>query len=155
MNAVVIRPLRKEHGAEFLSLVDALADFEGLKRPTRAAKARLLRDAFGRRKRFEAFLSFAGGTAAGYAIFFETYSSFRGLPTLYLEDPFVLPQYRKRGIGLKLFKRCLAEAKKRGCGRMEWVVLDWNTGAIRFYRKVRARQLKEWLVFRIDFRGPS
>jgi GNAT superfamily N-acetyltransferase len=68
---------------------------------------------------------------------------------LYLEDIFVLPEFRRRRVGLDLFLRCVAEARKRGCGRMEWTVLDWNINAIRFYRKLGARQLTQWLPFRL------
>ena len=149
MKKILIQPARKKDGAKLLSLIDALADFEKLKRPGKRARVRLLKDAFGKRKRFKVFLAFAGGKPAGYAIFFETYSSFLALPTLYLEDIFVLKEYRKQRIGLKLFRRCLNEARNRGCGRMEWVVLDWNKNAIRFYKNLRARQMKEWLLFRM------
>ena len=150
MNRVTIRSALKADGPVLLSLVDALADFEKLKRPVRAARGRLLRGAFGKRKRFDALLAFAGSKAAGYAIFFETYSSFLALPTLYLEDIFVLPEYRTHGVGGKLFRKCVAEAKLRGCGRMEWVVLDWNRNAIRFYDHLGARQMKEWLPYRLE-----
>jgi GNAT superfamily N-acetyltransferase len=156
MSRITIRPLTRRHGTEFLSLVDALADYEKLKRPTRAARTRLLRDALGgrgklrRKKRFDTFLAFKDGRAVGYAIVFETYSSFRARPTLFLEDLFVLPEYRKQRIGLKLFRRCVAEARGRGCGRMEWIVLDWNQPAIRFYKKLKSRRMREWLLFRID-----
>jgi GNAT superfamily N-acetyltransferase len=150
MNRLTIRYALKKDGPIFLSLIDALADFEKLKRPTRAARTRLLRDAFGKRKRFDALLAFEGPNAAGYAIFFETYSSFLALPTLYLEDIFILPGHRTHGIGRKLFTRCVAEAKRLGCGRMEWVVLDWNRNAIRFYDHLGARQMKEWLPYRLE-----
>jgi len=147
---IVIRPAVKSDGKVLLSLIDALANFEKLKRPTQAARKRLLRDAFGMRKRFDALLAFVDNTAVGYAIFFETYSSFLALPTLYLEDVFILPEYRGQGIGLKLFRACLAEAKRCGCGRVEWIVLDWNKDAIRFYNKLKARQMKEWLFYRLE-----
>jgi len=149
MNSITITALTKRRAPLFLSLIDALADFEKLKRPTPAARRRLLRDAFGPAKRFEAFLAFVGGQPAGYAIIFETYSSFLAKPTLYLEDIFILPEYRSIGAGRKLFKRCLSEATRRGCGRMEWMVLDWNRNAIRFYRKLGARYMKEWHLYRI------
>ena len=147
---VVIRPARIENGTQFLSLVDALADYEKLKRPTRAARSRLLRDGFGRNKRFDSLLAFVDGEAVGYAIIFETYSSFLAKPTLYLEDLFVLPAHRGNKIGLRLYHRCLREARRRRCGRMEWVVLDWNQPAIRFYEKLGARQLDNWLLYRIS-----
>lgn len=147
---ISVKRLRKIDGNTFLSLIDALADFEKLKRPSPAARARLIRDAFRRKKWFDAFLAFVGKKAVGYAIIFETYSSFLALPTLYLEDIFILPEYRACGIGLKLFHTCLTEAERRGCGRMEWMVLDWNKNAIKFYDRIGARQMKEWLLFRIE-----
>ncbi len=144
-----IRRARAGDGPAFLSLIDALADYEKLARPTRSARARLLRDGFGTRRRFDAFLIRIGGKIAGYAIVFETYSSFLAKPTLYLEDLFILPELRGKGLGKKLFLHCLAEAKRRKCGRMEWVVLDWNTPAIEFYDHLGARRLKDWLTYRI------
>ena len=151
MSRVTIRHARKTDGDVLLALIDALAGFEKLRKPTSLARKRLLRDAFGPKPRFEAMLACVDRIPVGYAIIFETYSSFLALPTLYLEDIFVLPAYRHQGIGLKLFKRCVYEAKRRGCGRMEWAVLDWNKTAIRFYRKLNARQMKEWLFFRLEF----
>jgi GNAT superfamily N-acetyltransferase len=149
MKKIIITALTKRHCGTFLSLIDALADFEKLKRPSAAARKRLLRDALGSRKRFDAYLTFVDGIAAGYAIIFETYSSFLAKPTLYLEDIFILPEYRSLGIGRKLFGKCLSEAKHRGCGRMEWMVLDWNSKAIRFYELLGARYMKEWNLYRM------
>lgn len=147
---ILIRPATRRDGNDFLTLIDALADFEKLRRPSLQARRRLLNDAFGRKKRFDALLATVGGKSVGYAIIFETYSSFLARPTLYLEDIFVLPEFRHRRLGLRLFRHCLAEAKRRGCGRMEWVVLDWNKHAIRFYRRIGARAMKEWLLYRIS-----
>ena len=146
---ILIRQATKRDGKDFLSLVDALADFEKLRRPSPQARRRLLRDAFSRQKKFDAFLATVNRKAVGYAIIFETYSSFLARPTLYLEDIFVLPSCRGQRIGLRLFRRCVAEAKRRRCGRMEWVVLDWNKHAIRFYKHLGARAMKEWLLYRI------
>ena len=84
-----------------------------------------------------------------YAIVFETYSSFLALPNLYLEDIFVLVDYRRAGVGYHLFKHCAHEAYRRGCGRMEWMVLDWNQSAIDFYERLGARRLKEWIPYRL------
>jgi GNAT superfamily N-acetyltransferase len=133
----------------FLTLINALADYEKLQRPNTTARSRLLHDAFGPRKRFDAFLAWYKGIPVGYAIIFETYSSFVALPTLYLEDIFILEKYRSLGIGRKLFAVCLREARHRGCGRLEWVVLDWNKTAISFYEKIGATHLREWYMFRI------
>ncbi|HTK80748.1 MAG TPA: GNAT family N-acetyltransferase [Bacteroidota bacterium] len=148
-NNVVIRRPRRGEAKTFLTLVDALADYEKLRRPSRSARARLIRDGFSRRRRFDPYLAFVGGIPAGYAIVFETYSSFLAKPTLYLEDLFVLPEYRGSGVGLKLFRHCVAEAKRRKCGRMEWCVLDWNKIALRFYDRAGAKHMKDWLFYRL------
>lgn len=149
MNIFTIRSATKRDGKTLLRLINALADYEKLARPDTAAQARLYRDAFGKKKRFLVFLAFDGRIAVGYAIYFFTYSSFLALPTLYLEDLFVLPEYRKKKAGWKLFSACVAEAKKRGCGRMEWEVLDWNKVAIDFYERLGAKRLKGWLAYRL------
>ena len=111
-----IRKATRDDSAAFLSLVDALAEYEKLSPPDAAAKSRLIDDMCSKPARFDAYLAEVDGQAAGYAIVFETYSSFLALPTLYLEDLFVLPEYRKRSIGFALFKAMVAEAYRRGCG---------------------------------------
>jgi GNAT superfamily N-acetyltransferase len=146
---ITIRKATRRDGRALLGLVDALADYEKLKRPSAAARKRLLADGVGPKRRFDAYLAFSGKTPVAYAIVFETYSSFLALPTLYLEDLFVLPAYRKQRIGLALFRACALSARERGCGRMEWVVLDWNTNAIRFYDRLGARHLTEWYTYRL------
>jgi GNAT superfamily N-acetyltransferase len=133
----------------FLSLVDALADYEKMQRPTPEARERLLRDGFGERPRFELLLAELDGRAAAYAFFFETYSSFLARPTLYLEDIFVLPEARRHGVGQALFRTMAAEAVRRDCGRMEWAVLDWNQLAIDFYERLGARRMGEWSTYRL------
>ena len=138
-----------------VALVDALADYEKLPRPTPEARTRLIHDMFGPTSRIDCFLAFADGYPVGYAIVLETYSSFLALPTLYLEDLFILEEYRQRGIGRALFKTALDEAKRRGCGRMEWTVLDWNQLAIDFYNKIGGTHLKEWQIYRITLDGAS
>ena len=150
MANIRIRPAQKADGKAVLSLVDALADYEKLKRPAPAARRRLLADAFGRKPRIEILLAEHEGEAVGYAIMLETYSSFLAMPTLYLEDLFVRPEHRLRGAGKKLFQAVLKEAKRRRCGRMEWMVLDWNKLAIGFYRKLGARHMKPWHLYRIE-----
>ena len=146
---ITIRRTRRTDARTFLSLVNALADYEKLPRPTPAARKRLIRDGFGSRRRFESLLIDADNASVGYAFFFETYSSFLARPTLYLEDIFILPEYRGKGLGKRLYMACLAEAKRRKCGRMEWVVLDWNAPAIGFYERLGAVRLKDWLTYRI------
>lgn len=144
----IVRATR-EDGPALLSLVDALADFEKLQKPTGEARARLIEHGFGAKPKFETWLARTDGKAVAYAITFETYSSFLALPTFYLEDLFVLPEHRKRGIGLALFKHLVAEARRRGCGRMEWAVLDWNVNAIDFYERLGAKWLQDWKVYRL------
>ncbi|HXF99780.1 MAG TPA: GNAT family N-acetyltransferase [Bacteroidota bacterium] len=144
-----VRPATPEDAEVVLALVDALADYEKLQRPDDEAKKRLLRDMFGERRRIEAYLGEYEGKPVGYAFVFETYSSFLALPTLYLEDLFVLPAYRSKKVGYALFTAMVREAYRRGCGRMEWTVLDWNHLAINFYKQLGARHMKEWQLYRL------
>ncbi len=145
-----IRPATAGDGAALLELVDALADYEKLPRPDAAARARLLRDGFGPAPRFETLLARLDGRPVGYALYFYAYSSFLARPTLWLEDLFVVPEARGRGVGLALL-RCLGrEAAARACGRMEWNVLDWNRPAIDFYDRLGARPMTEWTTYRLD-----
>jgi GNAT superfamily N-acetyltransferase len=154
---IIIRKAIPADGPTILRLIKALADYEKLTPPDDAAQHRLLADAFADHARFEVFLAevkedepaLPAPTAVGYAIVFETYSSFLALPTLYLEDIFVLEAYRKRRIGYALFRFCAKEAHRRGCGRMEWTVLDWNEPSIRFYKRQGAEHLAEWLHYRL------
>jgi GNAT superfamily N-acetyltransferase len=133
----------------FLALVDALAVYEKLAPPDADARARLVADAFGPAPRIEAFLAEHQGTPAAYAIVFPSYSSFLALPTLYLEDIFVLPAFRGKKVGLALFLALATLAKQRGCGRMEWTVLDWNRLAIDFYGRLGAAHMREWQLHRM------
>jgi len=146
---VLIRPATPSDGPAWLELVDALADYEKLARPTPEARERLLRDAFGPAPRIQVYMAELEGSAAAYAITFESYSSFLALPTLFLEDLFVLPDARKHGIGREMFRFLAGEAVRRGCGRMEWVVLDWNQLAIDFYDKLGATHMKDWYLYRL------
>lgn len=133
-----------------LDLIDGLADYEHLERPDAAARTRLVADATAQPPPFQVLLVEVGERVAGYALFFFTYSTFLGRPTLYLEDLFVRPELRGLGAGLALFRACAAEAIRRDCGRMEWQVLDWNTPSMDFYESRGARRLREWLPFRLD-----
>lgn len=146
---LVVRPALPADAPTILSLVRGLADYERLPPPDSAAQERLVRDMFSDPPRIQAFLAEVNGEAAGYAFVFETYSSFLALPTLYLEDIFVLPRFRTQKVGYGLFTHVVAEAHRRGCGRMEWAVLDWNTLAIAFYERLGAIRLKEWYVYRL------
>jgi GNAT superfamily N-acetyltransferase len=145
-----IRPAIPADADAIIRLIIALADFEQLPPPDEAARTRLLADAFAAHPRFDIFLAEIDGQAVGYAFVFETYSTFLAQPSLYLEDLFVLPDYRQHGVGYALFSYCVREAKRRGCGRMEWAVLDWNQHAINFYERLGARHMTEWLPYRLD-----
>jgi GNAT superfamily N-acetyltransferase len=147
--SVRITPFTREHADHLLMLIDALADYENLARPDDAAKERLIADGLGDRRRFEAFLAWVDDAPAGYAITFQTYSSFLAKPTQYLEDIFILPEYRKRKAGLALFLHVAGLARERGCGRMEWTVLDWNTPAQQFYDALGAEHLRDWYLYRL------
>jgi len=147
---LVIRPALPADGPAYVALVRALAEFEKLPPPDDAAAARLLQHAFGPRPRYELVVAELAGAVVGYAAFFETYSTFRALPSIYLEDLFVDARVRGRGVGTALVRAVGAEAVARGCGRFEWTVLDWNVGAQRFYRALGARVLNEWRLCRVD-----
>ncbi len=132
------------------ALIDALADYEKLNRPTPEARLRLAADLFGPKPRVECHLVFLDGYPVGYSILCETYSSFLALPTLYLEDLFVLEDFRARKAGFALFEEARAIAISRGCGRFEWSVLSWNKVAKDFYEKVGGEIMAEWELYRID-----
>ncbi len=137
---------------EFIALIDALADYEHLARPDAAAVERLRRDAVGANPRFEAALAVnAQDEAVGYATWFHTYSTFLARPTIYLEDLFVRDDSRESGAGSALFEHVRALGVERGCGRMEWQVLDWNTLAREFYHRRQATWMKDWLLYRITY----
>ena len=145
--------IRKAEAADahtVLDLIVALADFEKLPPPDEAARNRLVNDAFGPDPRFEIFLAEVEGRVAGYAFVFETYSTFLALPTLYLEDLFVLPDYRGKRVGYALMLFLAREALRRGCGRLDWTVLDWNSHAIDFYKRLGAKHMSEWHLYRLD-----
>lgn len=132
-----------------VALIRGLAEYERLARECRASAGRIRRDGFGRRRYFETLICRRGGKPIGFALYFFTYSTFMARPTLYLEDLFVLPEARGNGAGKALLTALARIAVRRGCGRMEWTVLDWNRPAIRFYRGLGAGLRKEWILTRL------
>ena len=114
-----------------------------------ATAGRIRRHGFGRRRYFEALVCRRGRTPIGLALYYFTYSTFLGRPTLYLEDLFVLPAERGNGAGRALLRALAKIAVRSGCGRMEWAVLDWNTPSIRFYQKLGAKLRREWILTRL------
>lgn len=154
-NRYYLRGAGRPDAPYLLRLITALADFEKLPPPDAAAQKRLTEDAFGSKPRFEPWLAFAAGHCApvGYAIFFETYSSFLAMPTLYIEDVFVMPDYRGHGIGGALLRKAIELAHERNCGRVEWTTLDWNVNAQRVYEdKIGAKRMSEWYLYRMTRR---
>jgi GNAT superfamily N-acetyltransferase len=149
-DGVIVRAATPDDQQAFLSLVVGLAAFEHLPPPDEAAQQRLLQGGFGLRRRFDLLLAEVSGQVVGYALFFETYSSFLARPTLFLEDIFVSSDCRSRGVGWALFQALVREAIARGCGRMEWAVLDWNENAIRFYERLGARRLNELYCYQLN-----
>jgi len=154
-NPLVLRRATRADAPALIELIAALARFEQLTPPGAAEQNRLIEDGFGERPRFESWLAFWAGVSnpVGYAVVFECYSTFRASPTLYLEDLFVLPEWRRRGIGSALLRHCIQLAHDRGCGRMEWTCLDWNTKAQQVYERIGACRLSEWHLYRLTRDG--
>lgn len=146
-----IRPAGPHDIPVILELIRELAAYEREPGAVVANESSLLRDGFGPIPRFHVLLAELEGKTIGFAFYVFTYSTWRGSPVLYLEDIFVRPEHRKRGIGLGLMKKLAAIAVATGCERFTWQVLDWNEPAIRFYEKcLGAKILKEWLPMRVD-----
>jgi len=145
-----IRPARPEDCETIANLVRELAVYEKLEQFAKATAEDFRANLFGPRPYAEALMAEVDGTPVGLALAFPTFSTFRGQPGLYLEDIFVRPQHRGRGIGKALLASVARLARERGFGRVEWSVLDWNAPAIGFYRALGALPLDEWTVYRID-----
>ena len=149
MNNIRIARATERDVPQILELIQGLAEYERLSHVVEADEDRLRRTLFGDRPSAEVWLAFADDECAGFALFFTNYSTFLGKPGLYLEDVFVKPHLRRKGIGLALLKHLGAIARERKYGRMEWSVLDWNQPAINFYKKLGAVPLDEWTMFRL------
>jgi len=131
-------------------LIRSLAQYERLEREVTMTEEKLDRALFGPRPYAETLIAEDdAGKAVGFALFFHNFSTFLAQPGIYLEDLFVLPEHRGAGIGRALLERLAQIAVERGCGRMEWAVLDWNESAIRFYERLGARPNSEWTVYRL------
>jgi GNAT superfamily N-acetyltransferase len=147
--AVLLRSATRTDIPVILRLIRGLAEYEGLAHECVATEAALAETLFGARPQAEVVLAFADGRAAGFALFFPNYSTFLAKQGIYLEDLFVFPEFRGRGIGKRLLQHLAALAVERGCGRLEWSVLDWNKDAIRFYESLGAKAMDEWTVYRV------
>ena len=136
-----------------LELIRALATYERAPNEVTATEDGLSKVLFGEKPAAEVLLAFENETAVGFAVFFHNFSTWLGRPGLYLEDLFVRPEDRGKGYGRALLIHLAKIARNRGCGRMEWAVLDWNEPAIQFYRKLGAKSMDEWTVFRLKRDG--
>lgn len=149
MEKFIIRPATVEDVPIILELIRALAEYERALNEVIATEDVLEETLFGKKPGAEVLLLFENKSAVGFALFFHNFSTWIGRPGLYLEDLFVKPEYRGKGYGRALLVRLAKIARDRKCGRMEWAVLDWNEPAIQFYRKLGAKPMHEWTVFRL------
>ena len=132
-----------------LELIRGLAEYERMSDQVVATEAGLREALFGAQPSAEVIIAYADDRPAGFALFFHNFSTFLGRRGLYLEDLFVIPEFRRLGIGRRLLTELARIAVARGCGRFEWSVLDWNTPAIEFYKRLGARPLDDWTIFRV------
>jgi GNAT superfamily N-acetyltransferase len=147
--AIAIRPAVREDAGRIVAFIRELAEYEKLAHEAVADETGLAWQLFGPTPRAEVLIAEVDGEAAGFALFFHNFSTFVGKPGLYLEDLFVRPEYRSLGLGKRLMARLAKIALDRDCGRFEWSVLDWNTPAIDFYRRIGAVGMDEWTMQRM------
>ena len=145
-----IEPARERDVPLILRLIKGLADYEKLAHEVRATEESLRATLFGPHPAAEVVIAYAAAEPVGFALFFHNYSTFLGKRGLYLEDLFVVPEWRGRGAGRALLTHLAKIAAERDCGRFEWSVLDWNEPAIGFYKSLGAQPMHEWTVFRVS-----
>lgn len=144
----MIRPATPADVPTIVALIRALADYEKLTHEVVLDEDRMREHLFGPRPYAEVLMAEVEGRSVGFALFFHNYSTFLGRPGIYLEDLFVLPEYRGHGLGKALLVALAKLAAERECGRLEWAVLDWNEPSIRFYESLGAVAKKEWIIYR-------
>lgn len=149
-SALRVRRGTRRDAPTIVALIRGLAEYEKLAAECEATVQQIRRHGFGSPRYFETLICERGGDAIGFALYFFTYSTFMTRPTLYLEDLFVLPAGRGRGAGRALLAALARIAVRKGCGRMEWAVLDWNTPSIGFYERLGARLRREWILTRLS-----
>jgi GNAT superfamily N-acetyltransferase len=147
---ITIAPATPDDIPTILALIRKLAEYEKLSDRVIATEESLRRDLFGDSRYAEVLIGRFEAAAVGYALFFHSYSTFMGKPGIYLEDVYVNPAARGKGVGKRLLRDVARIARDRGCGRIEWSVLNWNTPAIEFYESLDAEPLKEWTMYRLD-----
>jgi GNAT superfamily N-acetyltransferase len=133
-----------------MTLIGELAEFERLAHELVVTEAALREALFGPAPAVETIIARVGGEVAGFALYFHSFSTFLGRRGLYLEDLYVRPAFRGQGVGRGLLEHVARLATARGCGRMEWAVLNWNRRAVRFYEALGARPVNDWTVYRLD-----
>src|SRR3984885_11860385 len=148
--SIVIRRAIAGDAAQILEFIRALAAFERAPDAVIATEEGLIRDGFGPHPFFQCLIADYDGQPAGFALYFFNYSTWVGRPGIYVEDLFVLPHFRRKGIGRELLTQVAAIAIENGCQRLQWEVLDWNTPAIDFYRDLGAEFLDEWRNVRLS-----
>lgn len=148
VGAAIRRAARADVPA-LLGLIRGLAEYERLTPLVTATEDGLAETLFGTQANAEALLAEVDGEPVAFALYFQNVSTFLGRRGLYLEDLFVLPSHRRRGIGKALLAECARIAHERSCGRLEWMALDWNTPAIEFYKSLGASEMAEWRLFRM------
>jgi GNAT superfamily N-acetyltransferase len=144
-----IREATPEDSALLLHFIRELAEYEKLLHEVVTDEETLAKSLFGPAARTHAIIAEIDGTSVGFSIFFYNFSTFLGRRGIYIEDLFVKPEYRGKGIGKALLKYLAAKALKEECGRLEWAVLDWNEPSINFYKSLGARPMEEWIVYRL------
>jgi GNAT superfamily N-acetyltransferase len=150
---LTIRAATVEDVPIILQLIRDLATYERAPKEVTATEEQLLQVLFGKKPAAEVRLAFEGAAPVGFAVFFHNFSTWLGRPGMYLEDLFVKPDHRGKGYGRALLVDLAKIARERGCGRMEWAVLDWNESAIQFYYALGAKPMDEWTVFRLTREG--
>jgi GNAT superfamily N-acetyltransferase len=146
---MTIRPAEASDIPALADLIRQLSRYEKLEHEVSMTEEMLANGLFGPRPYAEAVLAEEEGRPVGFALFFHSYSTFLAQPGIYLEDLFVLPEHRGRGVGRALLRHLARLAVERGCGRLEWAVLDWNEDAIRFYERLGAQPNSEWTTHRL------
>ena len=146
---ITIRPATPADVPLVLEFIGELAEYEKLRHEVVATEQALHDSLFGPRRHAEVLIAEADGAPAAFALFLYNYSTFLAKPGLFLEDLYVRPAFRRRGIGRMLLTRLAAVAVERGCGRFEWNVLDWNESAQRFYESLGARPMSDWTTYRL------
>ncbi len=149
MSSIRIVPAQAADVPVILRMIKALAEYEQLTHEVAATEDDLKQSLFGPHPAGEVLLAYSGETPVGFALFFHNFSTFLGRRGLYLEDLFVVPEWRGKGVGKQLLAYIASIAESRKCGRMEWAVLDWNESAIAFYRRMGAHVLDEWRICRL------